>query len=273
MARKRKTLTPTQQAYRKQVRRIKQFIRRAEKRGYQFSENVLPQQPKRITKQSVERLRKLTPEQLYKKAEYGGQATYGELVAGTKGRELERKASAQKALETRRARQQLQQPLPKTEYDIEQTLNRMEDYDYSQPSDYDFTPDVNDIEDAFDYLEDTNEPNFEVQDRYNRVASFWEKTVVENYVKKINDYNPEARDMMRNWILSLRQQMGDKAVAKMLQDAQQAGVGIERKDTYSMAKVQEYIGAMMDYLPEAGDFTKQEIMDALEYEESYEEPI
>lgn len=266
MARKRRTLTPTQQEYRKQVRRIKQFIRRAEKRGYQFSENVLPQQPKRITKQSVERLRKLTPEQLYKKAEYGGEATYGELVAGTKGRELERKQSARKAVETRKARQNLrdyvsQEPIQSFDYDLSDDFDTSYDYaDYYQP------------EEVIDYLQDTNEPDFEVKDRTNEVATFWEKTVISNYISKINDFNPDARKMMRDWILKLRQEMGDKAVAKMVQEAQQAGIGIERKDTYSTAKVQEYIGAMMDYLPEAGDFTKQEIMDALEYEESYESP-
>lgn len=267
MARKRKTLTPTQQAYKKQVRRIKQFIRRAEKRGYQFSENVIPQQPKRITKKSVERLRKLTPEQLYKKAEYGGQATYGEVVTGTKGRELERKQSARKAVETRKARQNLrdyvqQEPVQSFDYDLSDDFDTSYDYtDYYQP------------EEVIDYLQDTNEPDFEVNNRTNEVATFWEKTVISNYISKINDFNPDARKMMRDWILKLRQEMGDKAVAKMVQDAQQAGIGIERKDTYSTAKVQEYIGAMMDYLPEAGDFTKQEIMDALEYEESYEPPF
>lgn len=259
MARKRKTLTPTQQAYRKQVRRIKQFIRRAEKRGFQFSENVLPKQPKRITKQSVERLRKLTPEQLYKKAEYGGQATYGEVVAGTKGRELERKASAQKALETRRARQQLREI---SRQEPSYTYTPISDTDYDQSYDYDY-----------DYEQDYNEPDFGVDDNFNEDTSFFERTVISMYRAKLREYNEVASQRLVNWFDAVRASQGDRATAEMIQKAQENGIGLERKDSYDSNKVQEYIAEMMNYLPEAGDFTKQEIMDALEYEESYEPPI
>ena len=248
MARKRKTLTPTQQAYKKQVKRIKQFIRRAEKRGYQFDENVIPQQPKRITKQSVERLKKLTPEQLYKKAEYGGEATYGEVVKGTKGREIERKLSAQKAVETRRQRKYLELYREQPELEFQQ-----EDYSY-------------------DYY-DTNEPDFTVEDSYNQDVTFYDRTVIQYYKQKLTEYNDVASERLLNWFEAVRQSQGDKATAQMIQQAQEAGVGLERKESYDSGKVQEYIGRMMDFLPEAGDFTKQEIMDALEYEESYEEPF
>lgn len=94
--------TPTERAYSKQVKRIKQFIRRAEKRGYQFSEDVLPQRPKRVTQSSIRRLAKLTPEKLYQKAVYGGLATEGEIVPATEGVRLERSLRAKKAAETRK---------------------------------------------------------------------------------------------------------------------------------------------------------------------------
>ena len=101
---KRRKQTPNQRAYAKQVKRIKQFIRRAEKRGYQFSENVLPQKPKRVTQASIRKLAQLTPEKLYQKAVYGGEASGGEIVKGTEGIKLERKARAQKAVQTRKYR-------------------------------------------------------------------------------------------------------------------------------------------------------------------------
>ena len=81
---KRRKQTPAERAYSKQVKRIKQFISRAEKRGYQFSEDVLPQRPKRVTQASVRKLAKLTPEKLYQKAVYGGLATGGEIVPETR---------------------------------------------------------------------------------------------------------------------------------------------------------------------------------------------
>lgn len=255
---KRKPLTPTQIAYKKQVKRIKQFIRRAEKRGYQFQENVLPKQPKRITEQSVERLRKLTPEQLYKKAEYGGEASYGEIVKGTQGRQLERKASAQKASETRRARQELER------------LSRERQYEEYEIPEVPIEPSEGF---EYDYEEDYNDEGFEAEDVHNSDASFYERVVISNYRNMLKEYNEEASQKLVNWLDAVRASQGDKAVAEMIQQAQEAGVGLERKDSYDSNKVQEYIGAMMDYLPEAGDFTKQEIMDALEYEESYEPPV
>lgn len=101
---KRQKQTPAERAYSKQVKRIRQFISRAEKRGYQFSDNVLPQRPKRVTQASVKKLAKITPEKLYKKAVYGGLATMGEIVPGIKGLKLERSLRAKKSAQTRKYR-------------------------------------------------------------------------------------------------------------------------------------------------------------------------
>lgn len=99
---KRRKQTSVERTYSKQVKRIKQFIRRAEKRGYQFSEDVLPQRPKRVTQASVRKLAKLTPEKLYKKAVYCSLATMGEIVTATEGVKLERSLRAKKAAQTRK---------------------------------------------------------------------------------------------------------------------------------------------------------------------------
>ena len=79
--------------YNRNVKRIKQFIRRAEKRGYKFPEIKLPKGAK---------IRELTPEKLYKKAVYGGAETFGEVVPAEQGRKLERSARAKKAAQTRK---------------------------------------------------------------------------------------------------------------------------------------------------------------------------
>lgn len=65
--------------YSKQRRRLKQAIARSEKQGYIFPENILPEKPKRITKASVRRLAKITPESLRQKAEFLIEET-GELI-------------------------------------------------------------------------------------------------------------------------------------------------------------------------------------------------
>lgn len=83
-----KIKSPVEQEYNKQLKRVKSFIRRAEKKGFVFSENVIPSRPKRITQASVRKLEKLTPNKLYQKAKYVSEATYGEVISGKKGLQI-----------------------------------------------------------------------------------------------------------------------------------------------------------------------------------------
>ncbi len=96
-----KKLTQLQLDYKKQVKRLKQAVRRAEKRGYIVPENVIPKQPKRITKKSVERLKKITAKEIYSKSEKLDFET-GELIPGEVARKQERSESAKKAAKTRK---------------------------------------------------------------------------------------------------------------------------------------------------------------------------
>lgn len=96
-----KKLTQLQLDYKKQVKRLKQAVRRAEKRGYIVPENVIPKQPKRITKKSVERLKKITTKEIYSKSEKLDFET-GELIPGEVARKQERSEAAKKAAKTRK---------------------------------------------------------------------------------------------------------------------------------------------------------------------------
>lgn len=96
-------------AYAKERNRVRSFIRRAEKRGYSFTETIIPSIPKRKTEASIRRLKKLTKDILYSKATYGGEATFGEIVSGKEGLNLERKLRAKKSSETRKANKEAEQ--------------------------------------------------------------------------------------------------------------------------------------------------------------------
>ena len=96
-------------AYAKERNRIKSFVRRAEKRGYSFSESIIPSIPKRKTEASIRKLKKLTKEVLYSKASYGGEATFGEIVSGKEGLKLERQLRAKRASETRKEKKEAEQ--------------------------------------------------------------------------------------------------------------------------------------------------------------------
>lgn len=96
-------------AYAKERNRLKSFVRRAEKRGYSFPDTLIPSIPKRKTEASIRKLKKLTKDVLYSKATYGGEATFGEIVSGKEGLNLERKSRAKKASETRKANKEAEQ--------------------------------------------------------------------------------------------------------------------------------------------------------------------
>lgn len=95
--------------YAKERNRLKSFVRRAEKRGYSFPDTLIPSIPKRKTEASIRKLKKLTKDVLYSKATYGGEATFGEIVSGKEGLNLERKLRAKKVSETRKANKEAEQ--------------------------------------------------------------------------------------------------------------------------------------------------------------------
>lgn len=98
-----KEKTPEQKVLEKEVKkqrkRIQQFVRRAEKRGYSFSQNVVPTLPKKITEKTLSRFKAITPEQLYKKGVYTDYK--GTIIKGTERRKEERHIASVRAAQTR----------------------------------------------------------------------------------------------------------------------------------------------------------------------------
>ena len=89
-----KKLTVNQQQWKKEVNRLKQFIKRAEKRGFTF-DDIIPATPKRITKKQLNLIKSLTPNVLYSRSQYTDPQT-GQSMTGTEGRRLERSRAALK---------------------------------------------------------------------------------------------------------------------------------------------------------------------------------
>lgn len=82
-----------------QLKRVRSFIRRAEKRGYEFPEEL----KSNLTSLSTQKLKALTPEKLYKQSV---NKRYGKELTGTEARQIERSLSAKKGAETRRERKE-----------------------------------------------------------------------------------------------------------------------------------------------------------------------
>lgn len=98
---KRKKQTENQKAYQKERKRLLQAVRRAEKQGYIFPEDVVPELPKRVTKKQLEKIQKIKPKQLYKKAVFVYQET-GEIVPAEQRKQEVKQEATIKAKETRK---------------------------------------------------------------------------------------------------------------------------------------------------------------------------
>lgn len=81
-----------------QLKRVRSFIRRAEKRGYEFPEEL----KSNLTSLSTQKLKALTPEKLYRQSV---NKRYGKELTGTEARAIERSLAGKKGAETRRERE------------------------------------------------------------------------------------------------------------------------------------------------------------------------
>ena len=248
-SKKKRKLTPHQielrEQYRRERNRITSFIRRATKRGYQFPELDLRKKGKPITSKLIKKLQGITKEKLYKKATYGGEATYGEIVSGTKGRQAERKQAIERAKETRKLRQEAEK-LKRETYE--------EDYfdysDYYGNNDEDFTYDTNIQADT----------------------TFFDTVIISNFRAMLVSNNYQCRSIILNWLEDCISRFGTHETAIMIQTAAQNGVGlgISIMPSDKQDKVHEFLSEMLNYMEEAGEFTREQMMEAMEMEETYE---
>lgn len=96
----RRQSTANHKAYQKERQRILQAIRRAEKKGYIFAEDVIPKIPKRVTQKAIERLQSTKPKDLYKSARFVDTDT-GEITSALEQRKIEKARATRKARQTR----------------------------------------------------------------------------------------------------------------------------------------------------------------------------
>lgn len=214
------------QQYMHERKRIQQFIRRAEKRGFYWEKPVLGNIPKRITRKSVEALKKKDAKSLYKKAKWVD-VTTGEFVnpktnkpyTGTEGRNIERKRSAEKGTQTKK----------------------------QQKKNIDF--DWND-------WNGNNDNNYKPSEPETPPPNWFTWATLYNFRTDLSDWNKRFQDTLNDWIDKLIAEYGEDAVAQMLYEGRQNGLVITKKEAYHAPSAEYYMLEMMEYLPEVGDFTR-----------------
>lgn len=276
---KKRTLSPTERAYSAQVKRIKNFIRRAGKRGYIFNENTLPTKPKRITQASVRKLQRLTPKQLYKKAQYSGQLSEGKTVSAQTGLQLEKRARIEKAKETRKRNIEVKKA---KQYDenirrivAEELKYRQDKQDWKKNRNYEpeeteileLAADDNINPDTGEILEPVREQPIEhdwVQDNTSEDPYFFDNIVIGNFRLSIDKYvHGGGRNIIDKWLKECIEQTDQHSVAMMLQHGAEAGLTITPKVMYDGKLMTDYITRMMNYL-DVPEWYKDEMVDAIE---------
>lgn len=153
---KRKKQTKNQKAYQKERRRLLQAVRRAEKQGYIFPENIVPKLPKRVTKKLLEKIQKIKPKHLYKKAEFVYQET-GEVVPAEQRKQEVKQEAIKKAKETRKRKKKISSP--------------------SVPTYYPTISIIDTIRDRISELTREAKPPIPIDNRKNELLSIFEDTV------------------------------------------------------------------------------------------------
>ena len=178
-----KKLSQTQKEYRKQRRRVQQTLRRLKKIGYIFDENVLPKIPKKVTKASVQRLAKITPEKLREKSEY----IIGEEVVKYKTHKKEIKQ------EIKIIRESLKQEQEKTVIDYIPTVSYIDNFRETV---------INSLPDSRAFYHGRNEPalfkDFSVYK--NIIISLLDDSIAENGVEYVERLLEENADTLSDYI-------------------------------------------------------------------------
>lgn len=103
-----KKRTKIEQEYYRERKRIQNYVNKKEKQDFYYM-NAIPDIPKKITKSSVNRLKKLTAKKLLSQMRFLVDRETGESTSGERGLDILRSRSAKKAYETRKAKKKAEQ--------------------------------------------------------------------------------------------------------------------------------------------------------------------
>lgn len=186
---KQKKYTQNQASFAKERKRIQRFMRRAEKRGFTFEPNIVPDMPSRVTAKQLEKIKALKPEELYKRATYRVPNS-NVSVTGTEGRALERSMASLKAAETVRRRKEIKEKIDSGFYE-----NFYSDY------------------------QSTDEPEFVsylVYDNVQQMIDSW--FPAENWSKWFAGVKEEDKNQLKSIISGAESQYGITEVARRMEE-------------------------------------------------------
>ena len=176
----RKKRTEAQKEFQKERRRLLQAIRRGEKQGYIFPENLVPDLPKRVTKTALKRIKNTKPKDLYKTAEYLYQET-GEIVPAEQRKQEVKREAIRKAKETRKKK--ISTPNIHTYYPTISIIDKVDER-------LNELFETNLVDNALHSLERKGKPVFPIESRKNALIRIFDdtKTMYEGNENELEQY-------------------------------------------------------------------------------------
>lgn len=111
------------------------------------------------------------------------------------------------------------------------------------------------------------------QDNISTDSSFFDRVVISGFREHVSQFNPKASELLLSWLDKILSENDEHSVAIMLQDGAEHGNIVTYQIAYNTSLLYQYMSNMIDYLPDQGDLFKENLMQALELEEDYNELI
>ena len=201
--------------YKKQIRRIKNFIKTKEKQGFYFDNFEVPQLPDYIKPKDIEKIKNIKPKKLYEDAIKLDFET-GEVVPAQEFIKERNKERGKRASLTRKRKKQAQQEPP-------------------------------------------SEPYY---------PAFSER-VISNYRAHISHFPQIAQPLLTSWLDRIIGEYGYDDTATMLEEGASNGHIVTYQIAYDRELLMDYMAEMLNFLPNAGVIFKEDLMDAFEYSEDW----
>ena len=104
-------------------------------------------------------------------------------------------------------------------------------------------------------------------------ASFFDRVVISGFREHVSQFNPKASELLLRWLDNILNENDEHSVAIMLQEGAEHGNIVTYQIAYNTNILYQYMSNMIDYLPDQGELFKENLMNALELEEDYNELI
>lgn len=104
-------------------------------------------------------------------------------------------------------------------------------------------------------------------------TSFFDRVVISGFREHVSQFNPKASELLLSWLDKILNENDEHSVATMLQDGAEHGNIVTYQIAYNTNLLYQYMSNMIDYLPDQGELFKENLMNALELEEDYNELI